>query len=145
MGGTSDTSQIIIGHIEYLMEILRADEVLVGHDTFDGSDDEFVANAGLQFLEVTFQIGRWRDEYQCVVLLHDAVDVIIEVNLVDIEVDAGKIGGVVAEASEILDTVIATHIPANVVGVTHHNLGNSRSPRTATNDCYLTTVEHFEL
>ena len=145
MGGTSDAGEVVVGHIEYLMEIFRADEVLVGYDTFDGCNDELIADAGLQFLEVSLEIRRRRDKHQRIVLLYNTVDVVVEVNFVDVEMDAGKIGRVVAEATEVVDAVVATHIPANVVGVTHHNLGYGRCPAAATDDCYLTTIEHSSL
>jgi hypothetical protein len=65
------------------------------------------------------------------------------VYLVYIEVYTGQIGGVMPHATEVFDTVIAAHIPPDVVGVTHHNLGYRRCPRPATNNRYLTTVVHF--
>ena len=92
---------------------------------------------------MTLEIRRRRDEDECIVLLGDAVDVAVETDLVDVEVHAGKIGGVMAHATEILDTVIATHIPADMVGVTHHNLGYGCCPAAATDNCYLTYVVHL--
>ena len=39
-----------------LMEELRAHQILVGHDAFDGRDDELVAKPGLQLLQMVLQI-----------------------------------------------------------------------------------------
>ena len=57
MGGTTDTGEVLVGHIIHLMEILRADQVLIRHDTLDGREDKLVADARLEFLQMTFQIG----------------------------------------------------------------------------------------
>ena len=127
------------------MEILATNEVLIRYDTLDGCEYKLVPNARLQFLEVTLEVRRWGDKHQRVVLLGNTVQVAIEVDLIDIEVDAGEVGRVVTQTTEVLDTVVATHIPANVVGVTHHNLGYGRCPAAATDDCYLTTIEHSSL
>ena len=124
------------------MEILATDEILVGYDTLDSGDDVLVAEARLQFLQVTLQVRRRRDEHQRVVLLHNAVDIVFKLYLADVEVDTGKIGGIMTHTTEILDTVVAAHVPANVVGVTHHDLGYGRCPRAATNYRYSTTVVH---
>ena len=78
-------------------------------------------------------------------MLGYAVQVAVEVDLVGVEVDAGKVGGVMAQTAELLNTVIAAHIPADMVGVSHHNLGNRRSPATAADNRYLTTVEHVSI
>ena len=50
-----------------------------------------------------------------------------------------------SQTTEILDSVVATHIPADVMRMSHHNLGYSCCPATATDDCYLTTVVPFKL
>ena len=57
------------------MEIFRAYEVFVGHDTLNGRDDELVVNPGFEFLEMILQVGRWCYEHECVVVLHYLVDV----------------------------------------------------------------------
>ena len=100
---------------------------------------------GPQFLQMTLQIGRRRDKNQSVVLLGNTVQVVVEVDLVDIEVYAGKIGGVMAQTSEFLDTVITTHVPTDVVGMPHHNLSDRCCPAAAADDCYLATVVHILL
>ncbi len=46
MRRTADAGQVLVGHVVHLMEIFRANEVFVGHDTFDGCDDELVADVG---------------------------------------------------------------------------------------------------
>jgi len=43
-----------------------------------------------------------------------------------------------AQPAEVVDAVVAAHIPSDVVGVSHHDLGNGRSPRTSANDGYST-------
>ena len=124
------------------MEILGADEVLVGHDTLDGCDDVFVAQTGLEFLQMTLEVGRRSDENQRVVLLGNLVEVAGEGDFVDVEPHALQVGGVVAQSQKILDAVVAADIPSNVVGVSHHNLGYSRGPRASANDGYASAVKH---
>ncbi len=51
----------------------------------DSSDDEFVAQSGLEFLEMVLQIWRRHHEYKRVVSLNDAVYVAREENLVGVE------------------------------------------------------------
>ena len=92
---------------------------------------------------MALEIRRRRDEDERVVLLDNTVQVTVKVDLVCIEVYAGEIGRVVAKATKILDTVIATHIPADMVSVSHHDLGYCRCPATATDNCYPTTVVHI--
>lgn len=83
------------------------------------------------------QIRRRGDEHECIVILHYLVDVGREENLIYIESCRHQIGRVVPHALEVLDAVIATHIPAYVMSMTHHNLGYCRSPATAANYRYL--------
>ena len=92
---------------------------------------------------MALEVGRGGDEYQRVVLLGHAVQVAVEVYLVDIEMYAGEIGGVVAQTAEVFDTIIAPHVPADVVRVAHNNLGDRCCPATAADNRYLTTVVHI--
>ena len=48
--------------------------------------------------------------------------------------DAHQVGGIMAKALEVLNAVIAAHIPSDVVGMSHHNLGDSRCPTAAADD-----------
>ena len=56
MAGASQTGQVLMGYVEHLVEILRADKVFVRHDAFDGSDDKLVLDARLELLQVILQI-----------------------------------------------------------------------------------------
>jgi hypothetical protein len=47
-----------------------------------------------------------------------------------------------AKTLEILNTVIATHIPSDVMRMPHNNLGYGCCPTAASNDCYLSYVVH---
>ena len=75
MRRATDTSQVFIRHVIYLMEIFRTNEVFVRYDTLDGCDDKLVADASLEFLEMILKVRRWGDEYECVVVLHNLIDV----------------------------------------------------------------------
>ncbi len=57
MGRTADAGEILVGYVIDLMEIFGAYQILVGHDAFDGGDDELIAKPGLQLLEVVLQVG----------------------------------------------------------------------------------------
>ena len=91
------------------------------------------------------QIRRWGDEHESIVILHCLVDVGREENLIYIESCRHQIGRVVPHALEVLDAVIATHIPAYVMSMTHHNLGYCRSPATAANYRYFTASIHVNV
>jgi len=140
--GSADAGEILVRHVVDLMEIFRADEVLVGHDTLDCGDDVLVAQADLQFLQVSLQVGRGGDEHQCVVLLGNLVEVAGEEYLVNVETYAHKVGGVVAQTTEIVDAVVASHIPSNVVSLSHHDLGYRCCPRPATDNRYASAIIH---
>ena len=127
------------------MEILRADKILVGHDTFDSREDKLIADARLKFLQMALQVRLGCYENERVVLLDNTIQIAVEINLVGIEMYTGKIGWVVTQALEVVDTVVAPHIPTDMVGMTHHNLGNCRSPATTADNRYLTTVVHGSL
>ena len=127
------------------MEKLRADEVLVGDDAFDGSDDELVLDACLEFLQVILYVWRWRDKDERVVFGHDLVYVAREPYLVGFEMHAGEVSRVVAKSDKLLYAVVASHIPSYVVSVSHHNLGNGRSPASASDDSYLPAIKHDAL
>ena len=99
-------------------------------------------NACFEFPEVVFQVRRRRDEYQCVIGLHYLVDVTAEKQLVDVEVHTHQICRIVTQSAEIVDPVVSAHIPADVMRVTHHYLGNGRSPTSTADDCYLTAIKH---
>ena len=52
MRGTTKTGKIVIGHIEHFVEIFRTNKVVVRNNAFDGRDDEFLFEPGLQFAQV---------------------------------------------------------------------------------------------
>ena len=56
MGWTAYTGEVLVWHVINLMEILGAYQILVGHDAFNGRDDELVAKPGLQLLQMVLQI-----------------------------------------------------------------------------------------
>ena len=85
MRRTADTCQVLVWYVINLMEIFRADKVLIRHDTLDGCDDELVADPCLEFLEMVLQVRRWGNEYECIVVLHYLVDVGREEYLIHIE------------------------------------------------------------
>ena len=143
MGGASKASQVLVRHVVDLMEILRAHKVLVGHYALDGSHHKLVLEPDAQLLEVVFEVRRWRDEHERVVAVGYLVDVTREEYLVNVKAHAHEIGRVVAQTAEIVDAVVAPHIPADVMSVPHHYLGDGRSPTAATDDCYFSAVKHF--
>ena len=145
MRRSTDTSQILVRHIVYLVEIFRANEVFVWHNTLDGCDNKLVADASLEFLEMILEVWRWGYEYERIVVLHYLVDIGREENLIYVESCRHQIGGVMPHALEVFDAVIATHIPAYVMSMPHHNLGYCRSPATAANNSNFSAVEHFVL
>ena len=124
------------------MEVLRAHQVLIWHDTLDGGNDKLVLDTGLEFLQMTLEIGRGSDKHERVVSLNDAVYVAREEDFVHIEVHTCEIGGVVTQSSEVFDAVVAAHVPPQVVGVVYHYLGDSRSPRTSTDDGCFSYAKH---
>ena len=56
MRRTTDARQIFIRDVVHLVEILRTYQVLIRHNTLDGRNDELVADARLQLLQVTLQV-----------------------------------------------------------------------------------------
>ena len=91
---------------------------------------------------MTLQVGRGRHEHQRVILRGNLVEVAGEEYLVDVEAHTLQISGVVTQATEIIDAVVAAHIPSDMMGLSHHYLGYGRGPRTSTNDRYSTAVVH---
>ena len=55
---------------------------------------------------------------------------------------AHQIGRVVPQAFEVVYTVVAAHIPADVMRVPHHDFGNGSSPATTSHYCYFTAIKH---
>ena len=137
MTRTSKHSQIILRHIVHLVEVVGADEVLVGHDAFDGCHDELVAKADVKALEVTLQVRRGRDEDKCLASLNRLVDVALEGDAVHVEMHAGKVSRIVPEPLKVLDAVVPAKVPPNVVILLEQHLGDCRCPASATQNCYV--------
>ena len=129
--------EVILRHIVHLVEVVGADEVLVGHDTLDGCHDELVAKADMEALQVSLQVRRRRDEDERLASLDDPVDVALEGDAVHVEMDAGEVGGIVSEALEVLNAVVPAKVPPNVVVLLEQHLGNRRCPAAATQYCYV--------
>ena len=129
--------EVILRHVVHLVEVVGADEVLVGHDTLDGCHDELVAKADMEALQVSLQVRRRRDEDERLASLDDPVDVALEGNAVHVEVDAGEVCGIVSEALEVLDAVVSAKVPPDVVILLEEHLGNRRRPAAATQYCYV--------
>ena len=142
MRRSTDASEILVGHVIHFVEEFGACNVIVRHESLDSSDDEFVAQSGLEFLEMVLQIGRRYNEYKRVVSLNDAVYVAREEYLVCVEVYTREIIRVVADALELLYAVVTAYIPTYVMGVPYHNLGYCSSPATAANNSYFSTIVH---
>jgi hypothetical protein len=51
----------------------------------------------------------------------------------------------VTHAAEVVNLVVTTHVPPNVVRVLYHNLGYGCRPTSATDDSYATTIVHILL
>jgi hypothetical protein len=77
--------------------------------------------------------------------LYDLVKVGGEEDFIRIESDTHQVCRIVPKAFEVLNTVVTAHIPSDMVGVPHYNLGYCRSPATAANDGYLTALVHILL
>ena len=88
-------------------------------------------------LEVSFQVWRRCYEDECLASLDSLVDIALEGDAVHVEVYAGKVGGIVSEALEILDAVVSAKVPPNVVILLEQHLGNRRCPATAAQYCYI--------
>ena len=129
--------EVILRHVVHLVEVVGADEVLVGHDALDGCHDELVAKADMEALQVSLQVRRRRDEDECLASLDDPVDVALEGDAVHVEVDASEVCGIVSEALEVLDAVVSAKIPPDVVILLEEHLGNRRCPAAATQYCYV--------
>ena len=115
----------------------------VGHDAFDGRDDELVLDFGLQLLQVRLEIGRRSDEYQRIGSLHYIVDVGAEIDTLGVEFDARQIGGVMAQPFEVGNAVVAPHVPIDRLGLVEHHFGNGSRPTTSAHDGYLSGNFHF--
>ena len=76
-------------------------------------------------------------------MFNNLIQIAGEENLIDIESYTGQIGRVVLQPFEVFNTVVATHIPSDVVRVSHHNLGDGCCPASASDNCYLSTVVHL--
>ena len=117
-----------MGHAILVMEILGAYHVVVGHNALDYRHDALATEVGGEFLEVIFEVGRRGGEDERVIGLGNGIDVARKVDFVDIEVSTSQVGRVVPLALEIGDAVVASHIPAYVVGVFYHHFGNGSGP-----------------
>ena len=56
MTRSAQHGEVLLGHVVHLVEVVGADEVLVGHDAFDGCHNELVAKADMKPLQVSFQV-----------------------------------------------------------------------------------------
>ena len=57
MTRTGHDGDVFHRYVEHSVEIGGDDHVLVGHDAFDGNDHELVGELGLQFLQLSLQVG----------------------------------------------------------------------------------------
>ena len=91
MARTTQNGQIVVGHIKNLPEIFRAYQVLIGHNSLDGRNDEFVMKFLFEFFQVVFQIRRRCHKNKRIAVAHHLIDVGRKGYSVDIEVYARKI------------------------------------------------------
>ena len=70
------------------------------------------------------------------------IDVATEEYFVDVKMYAGKICWVMPHTTEIFYSVVAAHIPSDMMGMIYNNLGDSRCPATTTDYRYFSTIVH---
>ena len=125
------------------MEILRTYEILIRHDTFDCRNDEFITDTRLEFLQMVFEIWRRRHEYQCVISLNNLIDVTRKEYFIHIEMNAHQISRIMSQATEIVYTIVTTHIPPDMMSVAHQDFGYSSRPTATADNCYFTATKQF--
>ena len=145
MAGAGNDGDVLGRYVVLLREVFRHDEVFVRYDALDSRDDELVLDFCLQLLQVRLQVGGRGDEYQRVRFLHDVVDVGTEVDALDVELHAGQVRGVVPQAFEVGDAVVAAHIPVDGLGFREDNLGDGCCPTASAHHGYLSREFHFSI
>ena len=123
-------------------DIVGDEDVFVGDDALDGADDGLLADVGGEFGHVVLEVGRGGGQHQCVAAVADLVDVAGEVYAVDVEVDVGEVGGVVTQAQELLDAVVAPHVPVYRFVVDEQQFGQGRGPASAAQNGYVSRKIH---
>ncbi len=138
MAGTCQYCDILSRDAIFLSEILRYNHVVIGYDAFDGGDDEFILNLGLQLLQMSLQIRGRCNEDERIGFFHDIIDVGVEVDALGIKFDARQVGRVMAKSFEVGDTVVSPHIPVYRLCLRQNHFCNGCSPTSSAHDGYLT-------
>ena len=139
MARTAEYGQIILGHVIDLTEELGAHQVLVGNDALDSGDDELVVQLHLEFLQMVLEVRRGRDEDERTARAHHLVDVAGESDAVRIKMNARQIARVVSQALELVNAVLASHVPGDMVHLFEHNFGYRRGPTSTAHNGYRST------
>ncbi len=100
MAGTCQHSNIFGWNTVFFREVFRYNHVVIGYDTFNGSDDEFILNLSLQLLQVSLQIRGRSNKDERIRLFDYIVDVGVEVDTLGIELDARQVGRVMTKPLE---------------------------------------------
>ena len=136
---TAEYGQIVLGHVVHLTEKLGAHQIFVGNDTLDGGDDELVVQFHLEFLQMVLEVRRGRDEDERTARAHHLVNVAGESDAVRIKMNARQIAGVVSQTLELVNAVLASHVPGDMVHLFEHNFGYRRGPTSAAHNGYGST------
>lgn len=116
---------------EHARHIVGDELVGIRHYTLDSRHYVLARDIDRDFVDMVFEIRRGHDEQQRVGLVADIVYVAREVDAADIKVDVGEVCRVVAQAFEILDAVVAPHIPGYRLAALQQQFGECCRPTAA--------------
>ena len=96
MARTSQNSDVLFGHPIHFIEVVRNNQVFVGHNTFDCRDDELILKFCFQLFEVSFQVWRRSNEYQRIRLFHHLIYIRREIDTLQVKAHTRQVSRVMA-------------------------------------------------
>ena len=134
MAGAGDHEELQRVDAVVLGHVVGDELVLAGHYALHGRHDGLSRDVLGEVLEVALEVGRGHHEEQGVAAAAGFVDVAREVDAADVEIHVREVGRVVAQTFEVLDAVVAAHVPGDGLAVVEQELGEGRGPAASAHD-----------
>ena len=122
----------LIRHPELFVQVPSGNAVVFHHHALDSIDKDFVADPlRFVFLNGRIQIARGDGKNQYITRIHDRLHVRGGLDAAGVKLNALDVIGVATILEQMVFGFLSAHPPIQFIGIREQQLGDSRGPRTA--------------
>jgi hypothetical protein len=137
VAGAADNGNVFAWHAVTFGEVFGNGYVDIGDNPFDGREDILGSKGNTHPVEMLVEIRRRDGKEDGIGMADDLINIGIEGDFIEVEIDTGHVGGIMAYLAELGNKFRPAHVPIEVFLCGKHNLSQSGSPTTTSHDGYF--------